>query len=193
MNRAMVVLLAVALGGPALGCASATRSVAKQAAGAAPKTAVPSVVDETLKAVEDPRTQERIGKVVDSPAVRKAMQSAGAAFTRGAIAGISDKTVGGLTDGAMRTAMRSAADEIPVSLAPAMRHAIATELRSPELRDALADTVAAVAREDLERVRGPLMLALGVVLAVLAATVVVLAVALRKARRPIGGATRAAA
>jgi hypothetical protein len=51
--------------------------------------------------------------------------------------------------GATRSALRTAADEIPETVGPSVRKALVTELQSPELRAALAVTVAEITRQAL--------------------------------------------
>jgi hypothetical protein len=51
--------------------------------------------------------------------------------------------------GATRSALRTAAEEIPESIGPSVRAALITELQSPELRAALAVTVAEITRQAL--------------------------------------------
>jgi hypothetical protein len=49
--------------------------------------------------------------------------------------------------GATRSALRTAADEIPETVGPSVRKALVNELQSPELRAALAVTVAEISRQ----------------------------------------------
>ncbi len=51
--------------------------------------------------------------------------------------------------GATRSALRTAADELPETIGPSVRKALVTELQSPELRTALAVTVAEITRQAL--------------------------------------------
>lgn len=54
---------------------------------------------------------------------------------------------------ATRASLRVAAEEVPLSIGPAMRRSVVMELRSPELREAIAQTMADVTRETLIRSR----------------------------------------
>ncbi len=54
---------------------------------------------------------------------------------------------------ATRKSLQVAAEEVPLSIGPAMRRSLVTELRSPELREAIAQTMADVTRETLIRSR----------------------------------------
>jgi hypothetical protein len=54
---------------------------------------------------------------------------------------------------ATRTSLRVAAEEVPLSIGPALRRSMVMELRSPELRETIAQTMADVTRETLIRSR----------------------------------------
>lgn len=64
-----------------------------------------------------------------------------------------DKTLSTVAGDMTRASLRVAAEEVPNSIGPAMRRSLAMELRSPELREAIAQTMADVTRETLTRSR----------------------------------------
>jgi hypothetical protein len=80
------------------------------------------------------------------------------AFTQALADGLSpDHALGRALSGsateATHDSLRAAAEEIPASVAPAVRQALVTELGTPELRKAIADTTADVTRETLIKSR----------------------------------------
>src|SRR5262245_48128841 len=79
--RSFILPLArvVVAGGALAGCAASVRSAATEA----PRAAVPVVVDESLKSLEDAKNRERIERILATPEVREAIHQAAASAARG--------------------------------------------------------------------------------------------------------------
>lgn len=150
------------------GCGAAIRS----AAASAPRTAVPVAIDEMFRAMEDPDTRQRMERVMATPEVQRVIRQITAAVVASALEETSsegerehlDELMTAVTTtvahvladalrepvaDATRTAIRTASDEIPETLAPSLRRSLTTELRSPELREAVGGLTAEVTRQAL--------------------------------------------
>jgi hypothetical protein len=146
------------------GCGATVRSAALEV----PRIAVPAAIDETLKSLRDVDIQARISGVMGAPEMQRVVREFGAAIAQGGIDGASShemnerfarlsntaaeslvRALGAAADSMTRTWMRAAADELPDTIGPAVRKSLVTELRSRELREAIAQTVADVTREAL--------------------------------------------
>ncbi len=121
MNRPLLYLF----------CASAvtaSSACAPHLATRASRSATPVVIDETLKSLEDPRTQDRITGIVASPQMEAAMGDLAASFMRGA-----------LTDSETTAHVQALTAALTQAIVEAV-HAEALRL-GPELRAALRRTV----------------------------------------------------
>jgi hypothetical protein len=133
------------------GCAAGVRSAAAEA----PRVAVPVVVDESLKSLEDTGNRERIDRILATPEMQGVIRDAAGSATRGAIAGAAEERevmVGAIDEAvgvATRTAVRSVAAESPETLTPAMREALVSTLTSPDVRAALDGLTAEATRTAL--------------------------------------------
>lgn len=174
------------------GCGSTVRTAAYDV----PRIAVPITIDETIGALEDPVTRERIARVLATPEMRRAIEEIAASATRGALAEASteqvdarleelvvrltatfsrafigdlreelgeaaaspeyaaaqrriERDLSSLVAAATRSSLRTAAEELPETIGPAVRTSLVNELRSPELREGLAITVSEITRQTL--------------------------------------------
>src|SRR5262249_4760558 len=144
---ARVVVAATALAG----CAESVRSAVTEAK----RAAVPVLVDESLKSMEDARNRERIERILATPEVRQAIQQAAASGARGAIAGALEEreTIAGAIDDVVasstRTVARNVAAVFPGTLAPVLRETLVSTLTSPDVRTALDGLTAEATRTAL--------------------------------------------
>ncbi|MBX3188361.1 MAG: hypothetical protein KF819_15190 [Labilithrix sp.] len=128
----MRVLAAFVLSTFVLGCGATVRSASAGAAEAATQAAVVTL--------EDPETRARVGAVLASPEMQRAMRELSAEVSQGVIDGLTDEErdarVQRLVATITAATMRSAAGQISDTLAPAIRKAIVEEM-GPGLGDAL--------------------------------------------------------
>jgi hypothetical protein len=144
---AFVVLSVTSLGG----CAASVRSAAIRA----PRAAVPVVVDESLKALEDAANRERVERILETPEMRRAIGLAAASAARGALAGAEEDrkailhAIDEVVASSTRTAVENVAATFPGTLVPVMREATVSTLSSPDVRTTLDGLTAEVTRTAL--------------------------------------------
>jgi hypothetical protein len=145
-------------------CGATVRSAAVQV----PRIAVPVAIDEALKSFGDADTQARIADMMATPEMQRIVREFGVAMAQGGIDGASSqemnerftrlsviageglaRALASAADSMTRTWMRASADELPDTIGPALRRSLVTELRSPELQGAIAETVANITRQAL--------------------------------------------
>jgi hypothetical protein len=133
------------------GCSASVRT----AATTLPRAAVPVVVDESLNALETPVNLERVRGIVATPQMDQTIRDAARSATRGAMAGLTEEraallyAVNETAAGATRSAVRATADELPQTVAPAVREAFVSTLESPDVRAALDSATAEATRAAL--------------------------------------------
>jgi hypothetical protein len=133
------------------GCSASVQS----AATTLPRAAVPVVVDESLNAMETPVNLERVRGIVATPQMDQTIRDAARSATRGAMAGLTEEraalmyAVNETAAGATRSAVRATADELPLTVAPAVREAFVSTLESPDVRAALDTATAEATRAAL--------------------------------------------
>jgi hypothetical protein len=144
---ARIVVAATALAG----CAASVRS----AATTAPRAAIPVVVEESLKSLEDARNRERIERILATPEMRQALRQAAAGAARGVVAGAAEEhetIVGAIDDvvaSSTRTVARNAATAFPETLAPVLHETLVSTLTSSDVRSALDGLTAEATRTAL--------------------------------------------
>jgi hypothetical protein len=80
MSRNAIILCLLSLSSLA-GCGATIRSAASEA----PRVAVPIVIDETVKSMEDPAMRERVARVMATPEMQQVIRQIAAAATAGAL------------------------------------------------------------------------------------------------------------
>jgi hypothetical protein len=144
---ARAILVATALAG----CAASVRSAATEA----PRAAVPVVVDESLKSLEDAKNRERIDRILATPEMHRAIRQTAASAARGTFEGAAEerKAIFGAIDEVVafstRTAAQNAAAAFPETLAPVLRETLVSTLTSPDVRAALDGLTAEATRTAL--------------------------------------------
>lgn len=150
LARLTFTVLVVACGvvcGLAMGCAPTVRGASAEAASAA----TPAAAEAGLRLLEDPAVRARLAAALATPEVQEALREVSAGVARGVVDGASSELAVALDEGlsAERRAaaerftsslaaafVRGAAEEVPRTLAPAMREALVTEL-GPALREVM--------------------------------------------------------
>ncbi|AKV00710.1 hypothetical protein AKJ09_07373 [Labilithrix luteola] len=157
-----------------------------------PRTATPVVIDESIKALEDQPTRERLERIMATPELQQTIRELAAATVPGFIDGLDsaeskarihefskalvaalveelrpamreavqealskdvqaqlDRMVADMAAQATHSVMKTAATDVPTTLSPAMRAALAENLGAPEVRSAAASTAHDIAKSAL--------------------------------------------
>jgi hypothetical protein len=123
-----------------------------------PRAAVPVVVDESLKSLEEPRNQQRISQIFGKPEMQRAVGETARAAVEGVVENVRltpqqraavARDVDAVVAGATRVALASASAEVPRTLGPAVSESLATALDSPRLHGAIVDSAADATRAAL--------------------------------------------
>lgn len=157
-----------------------------------PRTATPVVIDESIKALEDQHTRERLEKVMATPELQQTIRELAAAAAPGVLDGLDsdeskariqdfskalvaalveelrpamrdavqqalskdvqaqlDRMVADMASQATHSVMQTAATDVPTTISPAMRAALAENLGAPEVRNAAAATAHDIAKSAL--------------------------------------------
>jgi hypothetical protein len=117
-----------------VGCGATIRSAAKDATAAA----VPTAVDQSLKAVQDPGVRERIVQVLGTPEIQKAIQELAASVARGASEGLTDEQAVAKTT-QIASALVAAATRVGMDAALAEATSPENEQRIEQLATSAAD------------------------------------------------------
>lgn len=185
---ALCVVVTSMTGLASTGCAPAIERASKNV----PRSATPVVIDESIKALEDQHTRERLEKVMATPELQQTIRELASATVPGVLDGLDsdeskariqdfskalaaalveelrpamhdavqqalskdvqvqlDRMVSEMASQATHSVMQTAATDVPTTLSPAMRAALAENLGAPEVRNAAAATAHDVAKSAL--------------------------------------------
>jgi hypothetical protein len=153
----MFLALSVASGAPGLvGCAGTVRSAAVNAS----RAGVPVVVDESLGAMEDPHTRERLEQIMASPEMQGAIQETAHALVLGALQSrgenSADSPLGvaaGLTDTVAAALARDIREEIVPATVQGMRDSLHDVLSADDGRAILRTLDSAVGQATAAAIR----------------------------------------
>ncbi|WP_146652599.1 hypothetical protein [Labilithrix luteola] len=137
-TAARAAILALVL--PVAGCASAL----ERASANVPRTATPVVIDETIKALEDQATRERLAKVIATPEVQQAIRELANAAIPGVLDGVTDEESKARIEAFTKDIVSVIARVVMATIRPAVHEAM-SEALSSEVRTTLDELVRNVA------------------------------------------------
>lgn len=134
--RAVIVALNVST----LGCGSAIERMSTNV----PRTATPVVIDESIKALEDQATRERLARVIATPEVQQAVRELASATIPGVLDGLIDEESKARLEAFTKDLVTVIARVVMATVRPAVHEAM-SEALSSEVRATLDELVRNVA------------------------------------------------